>query len=106
MKKSSKMISTVLFFIAIGCLFIAAVLFFKHNMEEQIAHSAIENIKPDKDMAVTIEGQPIKTAAPYAGTGILTYTGANTETDAGSHSHTGTYIYARCKSLCRKLFGQ
>ena len=64
MKKSSKMISTVLFFIAIGCLFIAAVLFFKHNMEEQIAHSAIENIKPDKDMAVTIEGQPIKTAVP------------------------------------------
>jgi len=62
MKKSRKILSTILFFIAIGCLFVAAVLFFKHNMEDQLTHSAIESIKPDKDMAVTIESQPVESA--------------------------------------------
>ncbi len=64
MKKSNKIISTILFFIAIGCLFVAAVLFFKHNMEDQLAHSAIESIQPSKDMAMTIEGQPVETQQP------------------------------------------
>ena len=64
MKRSNKIISTILFFIAIGCLFVAAVLFFKHNMEDQMVHSAIESIQPSKDMAMTIEGQPVETQQP------------------------------------------
>ena len=64
MKKSRKIISTFLFFIAIGCIFVATVLFFKHSMEDKLANGAIENVKPDKEMAATIEGQPVETLTP------------------------------------------
>ncbi len=66
MKKSRNLLSTILFIIAIGCIFIAAVLFFKYAMENRQAEQAIENLKPDATPGIvaTISSEPVETIAP------------------------------------------
>lgn len=64
MNKSKRILATILFFIAMGCLFIAAVLFFKHRMEDGLSQIAINNQKPPIETPAVIESIPMETPLP------------------------------------------
>lgn len=64
MKKSRRILATILFFIGVGCMFAAAVVFFKHSLEDEFAELAVENVRPDSETVATIEGLPVETQLP------------------------------------------
>ena len=64
MKNSRRTLATFLFFIAIGCIFAAMVLFFKHSMEDGFFRLAIENTNSGTETPATIESIPIDTPVP------------------------------------------
>ena len=64
MQKSRRILATILFFIGVGCMFAAAVVFFKHSLEDEFAEMAVENVRPDSETVATIEGLPVETQLP------------------------------------------
>ncbi len=64
MKKINRILASVLFFAAIICVFIAAMLFFKHSMEDGYSGLAVGNSQPSEVPPATIEGTPIESPIP------------------------------------------